>query len=147
MRRPQLIMFFFFFCNFLGPTNKTLVSYFYCLNTHDFRSDYQKIRPVMHSFNNVLSAAETPTSDQQRSDETAVSVNGADKLITSRQSIAIHGVLAQYHCYKSLILFDLNIQKQPGINLPHLYLSFTIRMSNCQHVKQKFYRQTVVHLI
>jgi len=36
-------------------------------------------------------------------------VNGADKLSTSGQSIAVHGVLAQYHCYKSLKQFDLSM--------------------------------------
>jgi len=63
------------------------------------------------------------------SDETAVSVNGADKLSTSGQSIAVHGVLAQYHCYKSLKRFDLSMMN-----------------SFCQHVKQMFFRQTGVYL-
>lgn len=62
----------FIFCSFLGLTKKHWYPIF---TANAFLLPFT----VMHSPNNVLSAAETPTSDQQCSDETAVSVNGADK--------------------------------------------------------------------
>lgn len=61
-------------------------------------------------------------------------MNGADKWTTYWQSIAVYGVLAQYHCYKSFIRFDLNIEEQPEMNL----LS-TVDMSNrCSSDKQEY---------